>query len=132
MTFRIMNYCRMKDVLQNGGQPFSLTFRDPLVILNNFSENTQIKMIGRSLQEMFPPINPEKLKPERLKRVICFSYNSNKKMIYFRHYKIVIHEAGVNNSFAKLLTQKSLDLSKFASIGDYLASINEPHETTGH
>jgi hypothetical protein len=45
-------------------------------------------------------------------------------MIYFRHYKIVIHEAGVNNSFAKLLTQKSLDLSKFASIGDYLASIN--------
>ena len=53
-------------------------------------------------------------------------------MIYFRHYKIVIHEAGVNNSFAKLLTQKSLDLSRFASIGDYLASINEPQETTGH
>lgn len=53
-------------------------------------------------------------------------------MIYFRHYKIVVHEAGVNNSFAKLLTQKSLDLSKFASIGDYLASINEPQVTTGH
>lgn len=58
MVFRIINYCRMKDVINNGGQPFSISFKDPLVILNNFSENTQIKMIGRSLQEMFPPINP--------------------------------------------------------------------------
>lgn len=63
MTFRIVNYCRMRDVLHNDGQPFSPAFRDPLVVLNGFSENTQVRMIGRSLQEMFPPINPEKLKP---------------------------------------------------------------------
>jgi hypothetical protein len=60
------------------------------------------------------------------------TYNANKKVIYFRHYKIAIHEAGVNNAFSKLLNQKSLDLSKFTSIGDYLASLNESHETTGN
>lgn len=125
MAFRIINYCRMKDVINNGGQPFSISFKDPLVVLNNFSDNMQVKMIGRSLQEMFPPINPEKLKPERVRRVICFSYNANKKMIYFRHYKIIINEAGVNTSFSKLLTQKSIDLSKFATIGDYLATLND-------
>lgn len=131
MTFRIVNYCRMRDVLHNGGQPFSPAFRDPLVVLNGFSENTQVRMIGRGLQEMFPPINPEKLRPERLKRVICLTYTPTKKMIYFRHYKIVLHEAGVNNSFGKLLEQKSVNLSHFASIGDYLASLNPNNETTG-
>ena len=48
----------MKDVLHHGGQPFSMTFKNPLSILNGFSINSQTKMIGRSIQEMFPPINP--------------------------------------------------------------------------
>jgi hypothetical protein len=58
MTFRIINYCCMRDVLHNGGQPFSLSFKDPLTVLNGFGGNSQTKMIGRALQEMFPPINP--------------------------------------------------------------------------
>ena len=90
MIFRIVNFCRMKDVLHEGGQPFSYSFKDPLVVLNNFTDSTQTKMIGKALQELFPPINPEKAKPERLKRVVSFTYSSKKKMIYFRHYKIIL------------------------------------------
>jgi len=37
MIFRILNFCRMKDVFHNGGQPFSLSFKDPLLVLNGFS-----------------------------------------------------------------------------------------------
>lgn len=103
MTFRIVNYCRMKDVLHNGGQPFSFSFKDPLTVLNGFGVNSQTKMIGRSFQEMFPPINPEKIKIDRLKRVVCFEYSPNKKMIYFRQYKIIVQEGGVDKNFAKLL-----------------------------
>lgn len=124
MSFRIINYCRMKDVLHNGGQPYSMAFREPLVVLNNFNENGQVRMIGRGLQEMFPPINPEKTKAQSVRRVISLTYTSNKKMIYFRHYKIVQSEAGLNTSFAKLLTQKHADLSGFNSIADYLASLD--------
>lgn len=131
MIFRIINYCCMRDVLHNGGQPFSLSFKDPLTVLNGFGANSQTKMIGKALQEMFPPINPEKIKVERLKRVICFDYNSNKKMIYFRHYKIIIHEGGLDKSFSKLLEQKSLDLSNFSSIGEYLKSFNQEGEEKG-
>jgi len=52
-------------------------------------------------------------------------------MIYFRHYKIVIHEGGINSSFAKLLEQKPLDLSHFKSIGEYLSSLHSEGETVG-
>lgn len=45
-------------------------------------------------------------------------------MIYFRHYKIIVQEGGVDKSFAKLLELKNLDLSHYSSIGEYLASIN--------
>jgi hypothetical protein len=58
-----------------------------------------------------------------LRRVVSFSYNPNKKFIYFRHYKIIVEDGGVNKSFSTLLNQKNLDLSKFSSIGEYLASL---------
>ena len=50
MTFRIMNFCRMKEVLKNGGQPFSYGFKECLLVLNGFGENQQIRMIGKGLQ----------------------------------------------------------------------------------
>ena len=125
MRFRVINYCRMKDVFHNGGQPFSFTFKNPLGIMTGFSVNSQTKMIGRTLQEMFPPINPEKLRIQSLKRVVCFTYSPNKKVIYMRHYKIIIQEGGVDKSFAKLLDQKNMDLSNFTSIGEYLSSLGE-------
>lgn len=118
----------MKDVLHHGGQPFSFAFKDPLVVLNGFGENSQIRMIGLSLQEMFPAINPQKLKVERLKRVISFSYNANKKFIYFRHYKIIVEEGGVNKYFSTLLHQKNVDLSKFNTIGEYLATLKNNNQ----
>lgn len=46
-------------------------------------------------------------------------------MIYFRHYKIIVHEGGLDKSFSTLLEQKSLDLSHFSSIGEYLKSLNQ-------
>lgn len=89
MLFRVMNYCRMKDVLSNGGHPFNLSFQEPLVVLSNFTENNQVRQIGRSIQEMFPNINLDKIKINNMKRVISFTYQPNKKCIYFRHYKII-------------------------------------------
>jgi hypothetical protein len=116
MTFRIVNFCRMKEVIRNGGQPFSFTFKDPLLVLNNFGENGQVKMIGKSLQEMFPALCIERVDLQKLKRVISFTYQPNKKFIYFRHYKIVINEGGVSSTFQKLMTQPKTDLSEFKSI----------------
>ena len=62
MSFRIMNYCNMKNILEDGGQPFSMSFKEPLVVLNSFTENNQVRQIGRSIQELFPSINLDKMK----------------------------------------------------------------------
>ena len=90
MLFRVINYCRMKEVFSNGGQPFSFSFKEPLIVLNNFAENNQVRQIGRSIQELFPNINLEKIKINNVKRVMSFTYQPNRKCIYFRHYKIMI------------------------------------------
>jgi hypothetical protein len=50
MTFRIVNFSRMTDVLKNGGQQFSYSFKESLLVLNGFNDSQQVKMIGRGLQ----------------------------------------------------------------------------------
>lgn len=50
MSFRILNFALMKDVLKNGGQPFSYSFKEPLLVLNGFNDTQQTKMIGKGLQ----------------------------------------------------------------------------------
>lgn len=89
MTFRIVNFSRMRDVLKNGGQPFSYSFKESLLVLNGFNEAQQIKMIGKGLQELFPSLNLAKAKTENLKRVVSFTYRPKKKFIFFRQYKII-------------------------------------------
>ena len=115
MTFRIVNYSRMREVLKNGGQPFSYSFQESLLVLNGFNDAQQTKMIGRGLQELFPSLNLTKAKTENLKRVVSFTYRPKKKFIFFRQYKIIQSEAGVNSSFQKLMN-KPQDLSGFKSL----------------
>jgi len=89
MTFRIMNFSRMKDILNNGGQPFSYSFKESLLVLNGFHDSQQVKMVGKGLQEIFPSLNLAKAKTEHLKRVMSFSYRPKKKYFFFRQYKIM-------------------------------------------
>ncbi len=62
MTFRIMNYCRMRDIMKNGGQPFSYSFKQSLLVLNGFNDCQQTKMVGKGLQQIFPSLNLAKAK----------------------------------------------------------------------
>ena len=62
MTYRILNFATMKDVLRNGGQQFSYSFKEALLVLNGFNDSQQIKMIGKGLQELFPSLNLAKAK----------------------------------------------------------------------
>ena len=40
----------MKDILKNGGQPFSTAMNEPLLVLNGFNLNKQTEKIGKALQ----------------------------------------------------------------------------------
>jgi hypothetical protein len=48
---------------------------------------------------MFPNINLDKINIKTVKRVLSFTYQTNKKCIYFRHYRIIVNEGGINSSF---------------------------------
>ena len=80
---------------------------------------------------MFPALNLEKVKMDSFKRVISFTYNPNKKCIYFRHYKITIQEAGVSNKFKQILamtsngTRKMPDLSHCQSFSEFFKIKNQ-------
>lgn len=50
MLFRVLNYCRMKDVFKKSGQSFNFSLNEPLIVLNHFAENNQVRQIGRSIQ----------------------------------------------------------------------------------
>jgi len=125
MIFRVINYCRMKDVFKRSGQSFNFSLNEPLIVLNNFAENNQVRQIGRSIQEMFPSINLEKINLKTVKRVLSFTYQPNKKCIYFRHYRIIVNEGGINNSFKELTKQVHSDMSKFKSFAQFLQNVKE-------
>lgn len=52
--------------------------------------------------------------------MLSFTYQTNKKVIYFRHYKVVINEGGLNHSFKELSSQVNKDMSQFRSFADFL------------
>ena len=125
MIFRVINYCRMKDVFKRSGQSFNFSLNEPLIVLNNFAENNQVRQIGRSIQEMFPSINLEKINLKTVKWVLSFTYQPNKKCIYFTHYRIIVNEGGINNSFKELTKQVHSDMSKFKSFAQFLQNVKE-------
>jgi hypothetical protein len=45
-----------------------------------------IKLAATMIQSMFPPINVLKEKPENQKRAVLFTYDSERDLIYIRHY----------------------------------------------
>lgn len=51
---------------------------------------------------------------------MSFTYQTNKKCIYFRHYKVMISEGGVNDSFKQLLKGPGKDMSEYKNFADYL------------
>lgn len=53
---------------------------------------------------------------------MSFTYQPNKKCIYFRHYKIIINEGGVGNTFRQLMKDKNHDISEYRNFADYLKS----------
>jgi len=54
------------------------------------------------------------------RRVALFSYNSEKKMIEFRHYTITVAPVGVSKTVKKLIQTDIPDLSQAKDISEYI------------
>lgn len=123
LTFKIINFCRAKDILNNVhlSQPFLRELNPPLLVLNNFNnKGPNVKKISDILQELFPALNMTKVKPEHLKRVVSFTYNDKNQSIYFRNYRVKLSPVGVSKSIQEILESKTINFSDYNNFSQYI------------
>lgn len=116
LTFKIVNYCTKKDVInfQSNSKSVSRTFVPPMLIMNGFNKELVGKVknpptkdhytiVTQMIQSMFPPINVKKLKINSIKRCILFSYDEEKDLINIRHYHVDLVPTSQNKNFKKVI-----------------------------
>lgn len=94
----------------------------PLIVLNNFghSDASHIKLVGVTLQHMFPSINVKTVSLSKCRRVILFHYKKDEDLIEMRQYAIRASPVGVNKSVKRVLQTKIPDLGELKDISEFL------------
>jgi len=115
LYFKILQYSLCKHIKFTQKHPFesSATLKtSPLVILNNFglTEESHVKLMGVTLQNLFPSINVKKIVLSQCRRVVLFHYIKSEDIIEMRHYAIRATPVGVNRTIKKVLQSKAPNL----------------------
>ncbi|KAJ3214451.1 hypothetical protein HK099_006853 [Clydaea vesicula] len=124
LSFKVLTYSLTKDIHDMQLRPKSsfLNFKTaPLVVLNNFSGNEkQIKLMSVIFQNMFPPINVQKMKLTEARRVVLFNYNDQTKTVDLRHYSVNVKLAGVTKSVKSILQTNVENLHEYNDISEFI------------
>ena len=92
-----------------------------LSVMNNFpSEDKEFQLCTSMFQNMFPSINPTKVKVNSIRRCVLLNYNKDTKMIDFRHYTIKVVPTGLNKGVKKLVTARGPDLGRMQDMGEFM------------
>lgn len=93
---------------------FVLDQTAPLVVLNNFgsSEESHVKLMRATFQNMFPAINIKTVKLNDCRRVVLFHYIKEEGVVDMRHYAIKAAPVGISKSVKRILEAKIPDLSR--------------------
>merc|ERR1712083_937631 len=95
----------------------------PLLIMNSFTNIEQdrtMQLVESMFQNMFPAINPTKVKVNTIRRSVLLNYNKDDKTIDFRHYTIKVVPVGLNRGVKKIVTSKVPNLGRCADVADFL------------
>jgi hypothetical protein len=79
------SFCRKNDIKFSSGR----TVTPHLVLCNNFDGSPHVKLAGKTLQGMFPPVNAKNFNFSKSAHVALFNYNEDDETIDFRCYKIL-------------------------------------------
>ncbi|KAJ1969359.1 rRNA-binding ribosome biosynthesis protein [Dimargaris xerosporica] len=124
LTCRVCSYSLAKDVIKLNKAPGSLAtaYRTaPLLILNNFDyKQEHLKLLGTTLQNMFPSIQVKTMSLHKTQRVVMFNYNKETERIDFRQYIIRIKRIGVSKSIKRIMSHKIPTLKGTDDISEYV------------
>ncbi|KAG0292014.1 hypothetical protein BGZ98_002765 [Dissophora globulifera] len=123
LSFQIKTYSLAKDIAamqktpKSPGSEFQVA---PLLVLNNFGDSKEMKLMSTVFQNMFPPINIQGMHLSEARRVVLLNYNSETKNIDFRHYNVSVKPVGISKSIKRVITSEVPDLQGFDDISDYV------------
>ncbi|GJJ69332.1 hypothetical protein EMPS_01678 [Entomortierella parvispora] len=123
LSFQVKTYSLAKDIAAMQKTPKSpgLEFQvAPLLVLNNFGDSNEMKLMSTVFQNMFPPINIQTMHLADARRVVLLNYNSETKHIDFRHYNVSVKPVGISKSIKRVITTGVPDLKGFEDISDYV------------
>ncbi|KAI8349604.1 Brix domain-containing protein [Mortierella sp. GBAus27b] len=123
LSFQVMTYSLAKDIAAMQKAPKSPGYEfqvPPLLVLNNFGDSKEMKLMSTVFQNMFPPINIQTMQLSEARRVVLMNYNSETKHIDFRHYSIAVKPVGVSKSIKRVITTEIPDMTGFSDISDYV------------
>lgn len=124
LTFKIQEYSLVRDVISLLKKPktFGSQFKKPpLLVLNGFStDSLSMKLMTTMFQNLFPSINIQKVHLSEIRRCVLLNYNSDTKVIDFRHYNIQAAPIGISRGVKKLIQTKLPNMAQLSDISDYV------------
>lgn len=126
ITFSIENYVLGKDVRSSLKRQVTYAKQyanHALLIMNNFAgaeEGKSLQLVESMFQNMFPSINPNKVKVNTIRRCVLLNYNKDTKMVDFRHYTIKLMPVGLNKGVKKIVTSKIPNLGRCSDMGEFI------------
>ena len=126
ITFSIENYVLGKDVRSSLKRQVTYAKQyahHALLIMNDFGGNEEgksLELVELMFQNMFPSINPNKVKVNSIRRCVLLNYNKDTKLIDFWHYTIKLMPVGLNRGVKKIVTSKVPNLGRYSDMGDFI------------
>jgi len=126
ITFRVESYTLGRDVRSSLKRQVTYAKQyanHPLLIMNSFTSTDQdrsMQLVESMFQNMFPSINPTKVKVNTIRRCVLLNYNKDTKTIDFRHYTIKVVPVGLNRGVKKLVTSRIPNMGRCADVAEFL------------
>lgn len=126
ITFRVEKYSLGRDVRSSLKRQVTYAKQyanHPLLIMNNFTNTNQdrsLQLVESMFQNMFPSINPAKVKVNSIRRCVLLNYNKEDKTIEFRHYTIKVVPVGIHKGVKKIVTSRIPNMGRCSDVADFI------------
>jgi len=126
LTFRVQDYTLGRDVRSSLKRQvtYAKQFANhPLLIMNSFGstgEDRSLQLMESMFQNMFPSINPAKVKINSIRRCVLLNYDKESRTIDFRHYTIKVVPTGLNRGVKKIVTSRVPNLGRMTDMAEFM------------
>ncbi|XP_008789859.1 peter Pan-like protein [Phoenix dactylifera] len=134
LIFEIHGYALANDVARSQARPRcpqELFKNSPLIVLSGFGGGGQhLKLATIMFQNIFPAIDINTVNLSACQRIVLLNYNSETKLIDFRHYSIRLQPVGVSRRIRKFVQSHQVpDLRGLQDVSDFVTKAGYASES---